>query len=153
MSKNAGIGIFGLMVLVIAITFWIIQNPNTAVQTGEHIAESVENISPDAINATQTICNLEEIVISKINTSAITESMLNWSSDQANEILEKWDSTDKVEICEVVMLNEVLSHSGFENTWRNKIGLKNAMKNQVCTIIECFDKYGAIEYLEKQKEG
>lgn len=106
----------------------------------------VKKVAPDVHNAAQTVCNLDEIMLSEIKTNQIDEPMLGWSTGQANEILEKWSNIGKVETCEVVLLNELLSDSDTENNWRIKIGLQNAMKNQACTVIECFDKYSHRDY-------
>ena len=143
------VGIF----LIISVFSYLSENQEQNIKMGQDTIHMIKNTAPDVINAAQTVCNLDEIVLSEIKTNEIDKSMLGWSTNQTNKILEKWATTDKVETCEVVLMNELLGDSETENNWRNKIGLNKAIKNQACTVIECFDKYGVIEYLKKQKEN
>jgi len=137
------LGIF----LVVSITSYLAGNQEQYNKTIDNTAEMITDVSPHIIESAQTVCNLDEIIISAIDASVIDEPMLGGSTDQTNQILAKWAMTERVETCEVVLLNELLSHNGIENDWRTKLGIKNSMRGQVCTAIQCFEEKGLLNYL------
>ncbi|MGY5147600.1 MAG: hypothetical protein ACW9W4_06350 [Candidatus Nitrosopumilus sp. bin_7KS] len=110
-------------------------------------AETVVNTVPDLVNAGQTFCNLDEIVLSEIKSNAIYDEMLLNTEGHTNDILVKWAMTERVETCEVVLLNELLDYDGNDKVYRSQLGIKNAMKDQLCTALQCFDEKGGISYL------
>ena len=115
--------------------------------TVEDNAKTVVDSVPDLVNAGQTFCNLDEIMLSEINSNAIYDEML-WNTDGwTNSILTKWVMTERIETCEVVLLNELLAYDGNDGVYRNQLGIKNAMKDQLCTALQCFDEKGGLSYL------
>ena len=141
------IGIF----LIVSIASYLNENQAQLSKTIDNNVETITKVSPNVLESAQTICNLDEIVISVIDTGVIDEAMLGWSTGQANKILAKWAITERVETCEIVMLDELLSHEGIENDWRSKLGIKNSLKNQVCNVLQCFEEKGGPNYLIKDR--
>lgn len=64
--------------------------------------------------------------------------------------LDKKEFETRVE-SEAVLLNELLEFQGLDKTYRNQIGLKNAINEQFSTAIQCFDEHGLMDYLEKEE--
>ena len=141
------------IILIVSITSYLSENQEQLSKAIDNNVEMITKISPDVIESTQTICNLDEIVVSAIDTSVIDEPMLGWSTGQTNEILAKWAITERVETCEIVMLDELLGHEGIENDWRTKLGIKNSLKNQVCNVLQCFEEKGGPDYLIKDRNN
>ena len=136
-----------VMVLIVLGWLWYDGAFDGLENTVQDNAETVVNVMPDLVNAGQTLCNLDEIVLSEINSNAIYDEMLLNTEGHTNDILMKWAMTERVETCEIVLLNELLTHEGNDKVYRSQLGIKNAMKGQLCTALQCFDEQGGLSYL------
>ena len=120
----------------------------TVQDTGEYLIDK----APEILDSGLAVCKAQDIAVNAILTTAIHNEMLLNTKGQTKEILLNWRTTQEVTACQVAILDDLLSkEDGTHKIWRNQLGLTKAMKNiQFCTLIECEEEYGLIDYFEKK---